>query len=405
MAQFRTVGSASARKVQFTCDNFGVFGGAVGQCLNCRTQGGVLRSVAAFEQMPLSHRALRVPDADDEGITVLTEDGVYIFDDEGEHLIAPYASDALCFRYRDAVLLTGVNFGTRIKRSRYVFEQAFSVGFSGMTAVRDRLLGVVPGVNELYVSDPGDADNWVNAHHISVGTPCAAIASLGNTAYLLGDVCYEVQVHAESERISLAPIAMGIGNVSPSSVATWNDRVFFASDKGLFELKSGGVSAVADSAIGMDFADCTACCLGNEILFCCKDGSATYALDAVSRQIVAVWDCGADNLDSFGGSVYAVRDGKLFALGNRHAGSSWHMRLCGDYGKMHIKQLSVRTAHDLSVWIGTDCEKRLFRFKGRRGVQVLPVSCSGRSFDVELQSDGALCVDLLRLTAYAYGEV
>lgn len=377
-------------------------------CGNVQTVDDKLRSFVCPEDMGIS--AKQVLAATSKNIYLLCDNGFYVYKIADGSLIQ--LSGKTCKRacsctYQGNVIISGEGFGTYVVKGDFLSILA-TAGFTSLAVCGDRLFGVT-GTN-LYSSLAGEMNDWGNSVHITMHTECQAIAAVGNDLYVLGDTCYVLDPSAEEIDYVFKPIAYNVGNVQCDSVVVYGNKVIFATDTGLKTLTNGVVRPFTD--IDTTFNSAVACFYGGKYYLSYRASSNdaqnsiqndfTVVLSPDDGQISAVVNLGADSICVGDGVIYATSDGKLLVAGDEEKLTCFSLRNI-DFGNSYVKYLDtmlIKTYSDVDVIIQSEYGATCYSVSGSSRAQTLRLSGYGRSFAVELQSEGSMAVDSVELTAH-----
>ena len=274
--------------------------------------------------------------------------------------------------------------------------------------------GRIFGVNgtTLCITPAGakDSSMWSQSSKITSPTELNAVVAL-DKVYALGDTCYALSPDAQDIDMHFAPICYGIGKVQTETVATIGNRAFFASTKGLYQVKSNEVKPVFTELNDfVSFDGCVACAYQGKYYVTCKrkDGDMTQndillVLDVDSETIYAVFDVCAQHVNTLAGTLYIVINNEVYTVCKDDTESCYGETVdfnCTDV--KYLDKLAIKTRSDVDVWIKGNGEKRRYRIKGKNSIQSIPVTGSGRQFEVEIEAHNGMQLDMVELTARSY---
>ena len=381
-------------------------------CGNVRCVEGGLRGAYGFDAQYFFryYRTLKILGEKWPWTYFATDEGLFcVYSEMQTHVTYEnYTVVSACF-YQGKLIFSAPGFGTYLIKD-YRKEKIGDVGFVSMAACSDRLFGLAND-GDLYVAPVGQID-FSEAFHITPHTKLSAVVTLGKKLYALGDACYVLEpYHADDVDITFRAMCYEIGKVQADSVVTLGSRVVFATENGLRLLQSDKITPIFSSLNNLvSFSGCVACSHGGKYYLSCKrlDGTqeqndVTLILDVDQEKVVGVLNQGFENMYSLGYTFYAVQNGSLMKINETPQSVYWQRTVDFDRAdKKYLDTLVIRTKQDVSVVIQTDNEKRIYRVKGKRALQRIPLAGHGRAFTVTLQAPSAMDVDYVELTAHRY---
>lgn len=361
---------------------------------------------------PYALKVLHITDSNK--MYVLASDGVYAFSDgTAIKIINDSCPNAIAHFHRNYFVICGEGLGVYLIDSDDSADHLLDAGFNSLVVSSERLIGVID--NLLYFNAPRETYSWQVSHRAELLTKCQAVCYAGGKTYLLGDTCYLFSSDAEEVELSVRAIGSGYGQVEVNSMAYHDGKVVFATDSGLHILSPSGIIAPIFDEISdfVTFDGCVACKFDGKYYLSCKRKSGsgeqndlTLILNIDTEQIDGVLGVGFDSLMPVGDSLYVVREGNVFKSSVGNAPSSWKCDV--DFGTdaiKHLQSLAIHTKQDVEVWIGNGQVSRLYRVKGKKSIQNIPIRGAGRKFNVKLASSAGMCIDSVQLTCTTYGEV
>lgn len=381
-------------------------------CGNVQCFQGGLRSAYAFEvQKYFSYfKALKILGQMGVWEYIAAEEALYgvQFEMPSTVIRENFSVVSGCF-YQDRFIYSSPNVGTY---SVYLWKgnKIYDVGFVSMATCSDRLFGLTDN-NYLYVAPVGQMD-FTESFRITPHTKLTSIVAIGKKLYALGDTCYALEpYHADDVDVVFRAISHGAGIVQTDTEVNFENKVVFATDCGLRLLQSDRVTPIFNSLNDyVSFTGSVGCAYKGKYFISCKrlDGTLeqndiTLVLDVDGEKVVGVINQGFEHMRSLGDKFYAVQNGSLLKMVETPQPVYWQKTV--DFGNSYVKYLStliIGSRQDVNVIIQSNNEKRVYRVKGKRTLQRIPLAGSGRVFTVTIQAQNGMHVDYVELTARRY---
>lgn len=384
-------------------------------CSNVQIVGSSLCSIDLhFEQMPFESHALKVLHVTQNKTYILAQDGVYVISSGvATKIINDSRPDAIAHVYRNNMIICGKGLGIYLVNKDDTTQFLLEAGFNSLVVSSERQIGIIDYI--LYFNAAGESDNWQQARHTDLPTNCQAVCLAGGKVYLLGDTTYVFSPDYDDAEQSVRAIGKGLGTVQVKSMVDWDGKVIFATDKGLRALSPSGNISPIFNEIGdyVNFDGSVACRFGNKYYLSCKRKSGaltqndiTLILNPDTQQIEGVLGIGFESMLVVDDRLYVVREGNLYRSYVSTVLNSWRQEI--DFGTdeiKHLQSLAIQTKYDVEVWISNGNVSRMYRVKGKKGVQRIPIRGAGRKFSVKLSTIDGMKVDYLQLTATVHSEV
>lgn len=395
-------------RVEFLSD------GVRSDCLrsqNVSLQGNVLRAQHGWTVFNDKQKYTRFYEDYGSGLIASTGEQLVKIDNSGA--VTPYTFRSpvepfVRVKYRDWIFGTTANTGT-LKLNKGNSYPYWSTRMDSLAVAGERIFGVYDST--LYFSNVSENFSDSAMQTVKLPSRCTALAAYGGVLYILGKTCYKLVPSAENTDIKFSALYDGLADVLPDTVAVVGEKVVFATANGLYYIANGKVKRVFDGVASVLRLDnMRAYALDNYYVALCtlSNGAKTALMLDVNNGKTAGVLADVADIIKYRNMVLAVKtDGIIYRLDDTYADTVRFERAVDfDFsGPKFLRKMVIKTKFPAEVYITADNVTRLYKVRGKRGIQTLPVSGCGNSFTVKISSSGETAVDVLELIAETYGEI